>query len=207
MVGGSLPDPLVHKAGAMTGARTGRPIMTPGIGIASVMLLLFGSMAGGLKMGGTTMAFSMKSASFAHEGDIPKKHTCDGADVSPALSWSDPPAAAQSFSLIMDDPDAPAGTWVHWVIYNIPGQARQLPEDVPKQAELKDGSRQGRNDFAKPGYGGPCPPRGGPHRYFFKLYVLDTKLNLPPSATKADLEKAMKGHVLAQTELMGRYKR
>jgi len=153
------------------------------------------------------MAFTIKSASFVHEGDIPKKHTCDGADVSPPLSWSDPPAGTRSFCLITDDPDAPAGTWVHWVMYNIPGTAREFPENVPKQTELKDGSRQGRNDFQRTGYGGPCPPRGGPHRYYFKLYALDASLSLPSAATKADLEKAMKGHILAQAELMGRYKR
>jgi len=153
------------------------------------------------------MTLSLKSSAFAHEGNIPQKHTCDGADVSPALSWSDPPAGTQSFSLIMDDPDAPAGTWVHWVLYNVPAQTHELPEGVPKVRELKDGARQGQNDFSRPGYGGPCPPRGAPHRYYFKLYALDGDLNLPAAARKTDVEKAMKGHILAQAQLMGRYKR
>jgi Raf kinase inhibitor-like YbhB/YbcL family protein len=153
------------------------------------------------------MTLSLKSTAFVHEGDMPRNHTCDGADVSPALAWNDPPAGTQSFSLIMDDPDAPAGTWVHWVIYDLPAQAQELREGVPKEKELKDGSRQGRNDFSRLGYGGPCPPRGAAHRYFFKLYALDTRLALQPGSSKADLEKAMKGHILAQAQLMGRYKR
>lgn len=171
------------------------------------ILLLCGSTTEGPLTGGNAMTLSLKSTAFAQEGDIPSKHTCTGEDVSPALSWSDPPAATQSFSLIMDDPDAPAGTWVHWVLYNLPAQTRELPEGVAKVAELKDGSRQGRNDFSRPGYGGPCPPRGAAHRYYFKLYALDAKLNLTPGASKADVEKAMKGRILAQTQLMGRFKR
>ena len=170
-------------------------------------LLLCSGAAGRSVTGGKAMTLSLKSPAFTHEGDIPRKHTCDGADVSPALNWSDPPAGTQSFSLIMDDPDAPGRTWVHWVIYNLPAQARELPEGVPKESELKDGTRQGRNDFAKPGYGGPCPPRGAPHRYYFKLYALDAKLNLPAGAGKAGVESAMKGHILAEAQLMGRYRR
>jgi Raf kinase inhibitor-like YbhB/YbcL family protein len=142
-----------------------------------------------------------------NEGDIPKKHTCDGPDVSPALQWTDPPAGTRTFGLVMDDPDAPGGTWVHWVLFNIPGQLRALPEGVPKDPVLKDGTRQGQNDFRRPGYGGPCPPRGPAHRYYFRLYALDSGLDLPAGAKKADLEKAMKGHVLAEAQLMGRYKR
>jgi Raf kinase inhibitor-like YbhB/YbcL family protein len=153
------------------------------------------------------MTFSLQCAAFANEGDIPKKHTCDGTDVSPALSWSDPPAGTRSLCLIMDDPDAPAGTWVHWVLYDLPAQTRALPEGVPKERELKDGSRQGRNDFSRPGYGGPCPPRGAAHRYYFRLYALDAPPGLPPGATKADVERAIEGHVLAQAQIMGRYKR
>lgn len=156
---------------------------------------------------GKAMAFELKTTAFSPGGDIPKKFTCDGPDVSPALSWGDPPAGTQSISLIMDDPDAPVGTWVHWVLYDLPAAARELPENVPKEQELKNGARQGSNDFRKIGYGGPCPPPGRPHRYFFKLYALDAKVNLKAGASKADLEKAMRGHILAQTELMGRYKR
>ena len=153
------------------------------------------------------MDFTLKSAAFSFGGEIPWKHTCDGPDLSPALSWSDPPPKSQSYSLIADDPDAPAGTWVHWVIYDVPGSLRELPEALAKSPDLPDGSRQGRNDFGGIGYGGPCPPRGPAHRYFFKLYALDAKLNLKAGATKAELEKAMKGHILAQAELMGKYRR
>lgn len=153
------------------------------------------------------MAFELESTAFQPGGDIPKKFTCDGPDVSPALSWNDPPGAAQSFALIADDPDAPVGTWVHWVLYDLPGSARELPEGVPKEGELKGGGRQGTNDFRKIGYGGPCPPKGKPHRYFFKLYALDAKLNLKAGATKADVEGAMKGHILAHAEMIGRYGR
>lgn len=157
--------------------------------------------------GAATMTFELKSTAFKPGGDIPKKFTCDGADASPALTWTDPPAGTQSFALIADDPDAPMGIWVHWVLYDLPANVRQLPEGVPKIQELQGGGRQGRNDFPDIGYGGPCPPPGKPHRYFFKLYGLDTKLNLKPGLTKQDVEQAMKGHILAQAELMGRYRR
>ena len=153
------------------------------------------------------MSFELKTTAFKAGDFIPAKFTGDGPDVSPELSWSDPPAGTQSFSLIMDDPDAPVGTWVHWVLYDLPATARSLAENVPKQEELPSGARQGRNDFRKIGYGGPAPPPGAAHRYFFKLYALDTKAALKAGATKAELEKAMKGHILAQVELMGRYKR
>lgn len=153
------------------------------------------------------MVFELKTAAFKPGGDIPTKFTCDGPDVSPALTWTDPPAETESFALIADDPDAPVGTWVHWVVYDVPASARQLPESVPKDGELQGGGRQGSNDFRKIGYGGPCPPPGKPHRYFFKLYALDTKLNLKPGATKNAVEQAMKDHILAQAELMGRYHR
>ncbi|MBI1954966.1 MAG: YbhB/YbcL family Raf kinase inhibitor-like protein [Acidobacteria bacterium] len=153
------------------------------------------------------MGFTLTTSAFQPGGMIPKKFTCDGPDVSPPLEWDDPPAGTQSFSLIADDPDAPVGTWVHWVIYDLPASVRELPEGVPKDGELAKGARQGRNDFRQIGYGGPCPPRGPAHRYFFKLYALDTKLNLKPGATKAELERAMKSHVLAEAQQMGRYQR
>jgi hypothetical protein len=149
---------------------------------------------------------NLTSSAFTHGAIIPKEYTCDGRDISPPLSWSDPPEKTQSFALIMDDPDAPMGTWVHWVIYNIPAAARGLSEGVPTDAELPDGSRQGRNSWRRIGYGGPCPP-SGTHRYFFKLYALDTKLNLTSGVTKEELFQAMKGHMVAQAELMGRYSR
>jgi Raf kinase inhibitor-like YbhB/YbcL family protein len=157
--------------------------------------------------GGVTMRLELQSPDFSSGASIPKQFTCDAADISPALTWNNPPAATQSFALIADDPDAPVGTWVHWVLFDLPTNARSLPQNVPKQEQLADGSRQGRNDFRKFGYGGPCPPPGKPHRYFFKLYALDKKLNLQPGATKKDVERAMQGHVLAQGEWMGRYGR
>ncbi len=149
---------------------------------------------------------TLTSTAFTHGAMIPKRYTCDDQDISPPLSWSEPPEKTQSFALIMDDPDAPMGTWVHWVIYNIPVTARALPEGVPADGDLPDGSRQGRNSWRKIGYGGPCPP-SGTHRYFFKLYALDTVLALAAGATKDELLKAMEGHILAQAELMGRYTR
>ncbi len=157
--------------------------------------------------GGHAMSFALKTTAFANGGGIPKKHTCDGADISPALSWNDAPAGTRSFALIADDPDAPVGTWTHWIIWNIPAQTTALPEGVPKVEERGDGARQGRNDFKRIGYGGPCPPPGKPHRYFFKLYSLDAKLDVKAGASRSELERAMKGHVLSQTELMGTYGR
>ena len=153
------------------------------------------------------MAFELTSDSFKPGEAIPKKHTCDGSDASPPLAWTESPAGTQSFALICDDPDAPAGTWVHWVVWDVPPSARSLPEAVSPSAKLEDGTRQGTNDFKKTGYGGPCPPRGAPHRYFFKLYALDTVVGLAPGGSKAALEKGMQGHVLGQAELMGRYGR
>lgn len=153
------------------------------------------------------MSFQIATTAFSAGGAIPKKFTCDGPDVSPKLTWNEPPAGTQSFAVIMDDPDAPRGTWVHWVLYELPGDTRELSENMPKQEHLAGGARQGRNDFDKIGYGGPCPPPGKPHRYFFKLYALDAKLNLKAGATKADAERAMQGHILAQAELVGRYAR
>ncbi len=153
------------------------------------------------------MPFSLHSTAFKEGADIPRQYTCEGADISPALSWNEAPPKTQAFALIADDPDAPVGTWVHWVAWNIPAATRQLPENVSKTAELPGGGRQGNNDFRKIGYGGPCPPPGKPHRYFFKLYALDTTLDLKPGATKKDLEQAMKGHVVAEAQLMGKYQR
>jgi Raf kinase inhibitor-like YbhB/YbcL family protein len=157
--------------------------------------------------GNTIMPLTLSSPSFSNGGDIAKKFTCDGADVSPQLSWTDPPATAKSFALLADDPDAPVGNWNHWTAWNLPPTLRDLPEGVPKQAQLSDGAQQGHNDFRKPGYNGPCPPPGKPHRYYFKLFALDVKLDLKPSAGKKELEAAIKGHILAQAEWMGRYGR
>ena len=153
------------------------------------------------------MAINLTSSAFSSEGTIPQKFTCDGGDLSPALAWTGAPNSTQSFALIADDPDAPVGTWVHWVLYDLPGNTKGLEEGVEKQEQLSNGARQGRNDFRKIGYGGPCPPPGRPHRYYFKLYAVDKKLDLKAGATKAEVESAMKGHVVAQGELMGRYGR
>jgi Raf kinase inhibitor-like YbhB/YbcL family protein len=152
-----------------------------------------------------TLPFKLNSAAF-RAGIIPNKYTCDGSDVSPALAWTDPPQEAVSLAMIVDDPDAPSGTWVHWVVYDLPADARGLPEGVPKDPSLSNGARQGRNDFGKIGYSGPCPPKGKPHRYFFKLYALDSKTNLKSGVSKEDLERAMRGHILAETELVGKFR-
>lgn len=157
--------------------------------------------------GGSTMTFEIRSTAFTAGGTIPKKYTCDGPDISPSLSWTEPPTGTKSLALIMDDPDAPVGTWVHWVLYNLPPTTRDLPDGTPTTETLTTGAQQGTNDFPKVGYAGPCPPQGPAHRYFFKLYALDTELNLAPKATKKQLEAAMAGHILAQAELMGRYRR
>jgi Raf kinase inhibitor-like YbhB/YbcL family protein len=148
----------------------------------------------------------LQSPAFPADGSIPAKYTCDGQDISPPLSWDAPPAATKSLALICDDPDAPMKTWVHWVVYNLPPETRSLPERLPAGNSLPNGGLQGITDFRKVAYGGPCPP-GGTHRYFFKLYALDALLDLKPGATKAQVEAAMKGHILAQAELMGRYRR
>ncbi len=152
------------------------------------------------------MALEISSPAFSEGEMIPTRYTCDGPDVSPELSWSGVPEAAKSLALICDDPDAPMGTWVHWVLFNIPSSANGLTAEIPSHASLENGARHGTNDFRRLGYGGPCPP-GGTHRYFFKLYALDTELNLDNGVTKAQLVEAMKGHILAEGQLMGKYKR
>ena len=149
----------------------------------------------------------LTSTAFTEGAVIPAKHTCDGKNVSPPLKWSGVPAGARSLALIADDPDAPVGTWVHWVVYDLPATVSELSEDMPKSQFLPSGARQGLNDFKYLGYGGPCPPPGKPHRYFFKLYALDAALDLKPGLKKKDLESAMEKHVLAQAQLMGTYQR
>jgi hypothetical protein len=153
------------------------------------------------------MTIQLTSSAFTEGASIPAKHTCDGQDSSPPLKWSNLPPGARSLALVADDPDAPAGTWVHWVIYNIPSTVTELPEGLPTTETISNGAAQGANDFKRLGYGGPCPPRGNPHRYFFKLYALDAELSLEPGATKKELLRAMEGHVLAQGQWMGTYKR
>lgn len=149
----------------------------------------------------------LKASAFQPGSEIPAQFTYDGADISPALTWTQPPERAQTFALIMDDPDAPRGTFVHWLLYDLPADERGLPEDVPPQRTLPSGASQGRNDFGRVGYGGPCPPAGPPHRYYFRLSALDSRLDLKAGATRAQLDRAMRGHVLAQAELVARYRR
>jgi len=138
---------------------------------------------------------------------IPDKYTCEGRDISPALRWKSVPAGTQSLALILDDPDAPMGKFTHWLVCNIPPDKGGLPEGVPMRAVLPDKSRQGVTGFGREGYGGPCPPPGKPHRYYFRLYALDRKIDLPPGFRQKDLEDAMRGHILAQGELMGTFSR
>jgi len=153
------------------------------------------------------MNIQIISTAFSDGQPIPAKYSCEGSDVSPPLKWTNAPANTKSFALIADDPDAPVGTWVHWVLYDLPPNTTGLPEDVAKTQVISGGAKQGLNSWPRLGYGGPCPPPGKPHRYFFKLYALDTMLNLKPGATKKDVEAAMKGHVLAEGQLMGTYRR
>ncbi|MBD3414179.1 MAG: YbhB/YbcL family Raf kinase inhibitor-like protein [Candidatus Aminicenantes bacterium] len=152
------------------------------------------------------MNIGLKSQSFENGGMIPKIHTCDGEDTSPPLSWQSVPEGTQSIAIICDDPDAPMGNWVHWVVYNIPPDTQELEENITPERQMKNGGTQGMNDFKKIGYGGPCPP-GGTHRYFFKIYALDQELDLDSGATKNQLLAAMEGHIMAQGSLMGKYSR
>jgi Raf kinase inhibitor-like YbhB/YbcL family protein len=154
------------------------------------------------------MALTVLSSAFQEGSEIPARYTCEGQDVSPALTWEEPPAEAQSFALIMDDPDAPGGVFTHWVLFNLPADSRGLSEAVPAQPQLPDGSLQGKNDFGRIGYGGPCPPPGRPHRYQFTLYALDQPLvDLKAGASKKQVIDAMQGHILVQGRLTGTYQR
>ena len=148
----------------------------------------------------------LKSQAFEEGGSIPSLYTCDGKNISPPLTWSGVPAGTKGFALIADDPDAPRGTWVHWVLWNLPATTKELKEALPLIPHLPSGALQGKNDSGDSGYGGPCPPSGA-HRYFFKLYALDGMLSLKTGTTKAQLEAAMKGHVLGHATLMGVYSR
>ena len=148
----------------------------------------------------------VRSPAFAEGGMIPGKYSCQGEDLSPPIEWDSVPGAAKSLALICDDPDAPMGRWVHWVLFDMPPDLRLLHEGMPKAEKIECGAAQGMNDFGKIGYGGPCPP-GGTHRYFFTLYALDTKLNLKGRVTKARLLNEMKGHVIAEGTLIGKYRK
>jgi len=153
-----------------------------------------------------SMSMELTSPSFKNGEAIPRKYSCDGQDISPPLRWKNLPDGAASLALIMDDPDAPGRTWVHWVLLNLPASMNELPENITSEPELPGGGSQGNNSWNRTGYGGPCPP-GGTHRYFFKLYALDTQLELSAGATKEEALKAMEGHILAQGEIMGTYTR
>ena len=157
--------------------------------------------------GGFVLAFEIRSSAFGPEKPIPVKYTWEGEDISVPLAWGEPPQGTVSFTLIADDPDAPMGTWVHWVLYDLPAEARAIEENINRRGVLPDGSKQGVNDFGRIGYGGPCPPPGPVHRYFFKLYALDKKLNLPPRLTKPQILDSMKGHTLAEARIFGTYRR
>ncbi len=160
-----------------------------------------------LLLTGIAYCLELRSGAFEGGGNIPARYTCLGENVSPGLSWSGVPAGAQSFVLIMDDPDAPAGTWVHWVIYDILKDAGGLKENVPKRPVLADGARQGMNSFRRVEYGGPCPPPGPAHRYVFTLYALDVVLGLAPGASKETVMRGMKGHILGKATLTGMFGR
>ena len=158
------------------------------------------------KEGGAKMEIKVTSSVFKNDGMIPSKYTCDGEDFSPPLQWESVPQGTQSIALICDDPDAPMGTFVHWVLFNLPADIKELVGNIPAGRTLSNGASQGITDFGRIGYGGPCPP-SGTHRYFFKIYALDTKLALPAGSAKHQLLKAMEGHILAQGQLVGKYKR
>jgi len=152
------------------------------------------------------MDLEVSSTAFENGGNIPSKYTCDGKDISPSISWNKGPAGTKSYAIIADDPDAPIRTWVHWVIYNIPENVTSLPEAMSNDKLLDFGALQGKNDFRKIGYGGPCPP-GGTHRYYFKVYALDTLLDVKPGLTKKQLLKTIERHILTKGKLMGKYSR
>jgi hypothetical protein len=148
----------------------------------------------------------LSSTAFKNGTPIPAQYTCDGPNISPPLQWSGVPDKTQALALLVDDPDAPKGNWVHWILFNIPPRATALPENIRKTRTIPNGARQGINDFRETGYGGPCPP-GGTHRYFFRLFALDVELQLEPGTKRSELERNMTGHVLAEAQLMGTYHR
>ena len=153
------------------------------------------------------MTIQITSTAFTEGDPIPQKYTCDSDNISPPLAWTGIPAQAKTLALIVDDPDAPVGVWVHWVMFDMPPDLNSIPEGVAKTPIVAGVGSQGNTDFRKPGYGGPCPPKGKPHRYFFRLYALDSLLNLPAGAKRAELDQAMRGHILATGQLIGTYGR
>ncbi|MGB3492873.1 MAG: YbhB/YbcL family Raf kinase inhibitor-like protein [Elainellaceae cyanobacterium] len=175
------------------------------LGLVGLLLLGCGS-APEVELPASSQPMQLQSSAFDPEETIPQTYTCDGQDLSPPLSWDAPPEGTQSLALIADDPDAPSGTFVHWIIFNLAADVRSLPEAVPPDNTLPSGGIQGKNGFGNIGFGGPCPP-SGTHRYFFKLYALDTELDLGSGASKPDVVKAIDGHILGHAELMGTYSR
>jgi Raf kinase inhibitor-like YbhB/YbcL family protein len=176
-----------------------------GVGALLVTLVTFG-LAERLACAESTK-LTVTSTAFEPGQAIPAKYSCQGDDISPPLKWEGAPARAKSFAIICDDPDAPGGTWVHWVLYNQPGATPSLPENTPILETLPNGAAQGRNSFEKIGYGGPCPPGGKPHHYFFRIYALDSMLTLQGRPGKAEVVTAMRGHIIAEGQLMGTYQR
>ncbi len=172
------------------------------IGLILMSIFLLTNLPGGL-----AMSLKIESSAFKDMEEIPQIYTCGGKEISPPLQWSGAPESTKSFALICDDPDAPSGDFVHWVVFNIPADTNELSEGIKRSAKLENGAIQGMTDFGRVGYGGPCPPPGKYHRYFFKLYALDTVLNLDSNATKEGLLNAMEGHILDKAELVGRFKR
>lgn len=180
----------------------------------ALFLLVVGLLLGGcgLNRGGTvprggSMAIVVRSPAFADGAAIPRQYTCDGADQSPPLAWTEIPASTKSLALIVEDPDAPGGTFTHWVLFNLPPSPPDLPAGTPRTTVLSNGARQGRNDFRRVGYGGPCPPRDSIHHYHFQLYALDAVLDLTPGAAAAEVRAATRGHLLATGDLVGTYRR
>jgi Raf kinase inhibitor-like YbhB/YbcL family protein len=153
------------------------------------------------------MAWQIHSTAFTAGGEIPPEYTCDGVDHSPPLAWEPPPSGTRSLALVVEDPDATKGTFVHWVLFNLPIERRSLDAGIPTDAELFQGAVQGKNDYGRIGYGGPCPPAGPAHRFSFRLYALDQPLHVSAGASRAEVDAAMQGHVVGETELMGRYGR
>lgn len=156
---------------------------------------------------GSNFALDIESDAFKHGGYIPDRYSCDAQDFSPALSWNEVPQGTKSFALICDDPDAPFKVWVHWLVFNIPAEIRKLKENITNEEMSSLGVVEGTNDFGTLGYRGPCPPQGRRHRYFFKLYALDTNLSLEETATKSELIEAMQGHIIAESKIVASYQR
>ncbi len=181
--------------------------LTTGVWLLVVLIVLSACRATQPAQEETGEILQLESSVFEAGGTIPQRYTCDGDDVSPPLSWTEPPPGTASQVLICDDPDAPAGTWVHWVLFNLSSAARSLPEALPADEVVEGVGTHGTNSWRRIGYGGPCPPKGSTHRYNFRLYALDTILELKAGASQGDVEKAMAGHILAQGQLMGRYGR